>query len=200
MQVADVDWAVVRGARVVHLTGITPALGADARALVERAAQEAAALSFDVNYRATLWSPAEARGFAQGLLPRLRWFFLGREEARTLFGLEGDPERVVKDLAGLAPRATVSLLMGDEGALTLDGGRLVRPSRRPAVQVVDPIGAGDAFVAGFLWAALGGGDAQRAVDAGTVVAALKCSMWGDIALVGPRDVEEVLAGGPGVRR
>jgi 2-dehydro-3-deoxygluconokinase len=68
------------------------------------------------------------------------------------------------------------------------------------VQLIDPVGAGDAFVAGFLWATLRGRPPQEAVDAGTAVAALKCSTWGDIALVSPRDVEDVVAGGPDVRR
>jgi 2-dehydro-3-deoxygluconokinase len=68
------------------------------------------------------------------------------------------------------------------------------------VQVVDPVGAGDAFVAGFLWKVLAGCGAQEAVDAGAAVAALKCGTWGDIALVDARDVDELLAGGPDVRR
>ena len=203
----QVDWAPLRQARLVHLTGITPALGAGPRALVERALREAAVLSFDVNYRSALWTPAEARAFAEAVLPQARFFFVGLEEARLLWGLEGAPEQVLDALARQAPKATLTLLMGEGGALTLDGGRLVRPSRRHPVQVVDPIGAGDAFVAGFLWAALRGGNLeeidsklQEMIDAGSAVAALKCSMWGDVALVSPRDVEDLLAGGPGVRR
>jgi len=94
----------------------------------------------------------------------------------------------------------VSLQLGEAGSLVLDGGRVYRPRRVPAVQVVDPIGAGDAYVAGFLWAVLQKRELQEAVDVGTAVGALKCSMWGDIALVTPRDVEEVLGGGPDVRR
>lgn len=197
---AEVDWEPVRRARLVHLTGITPALGPGPRALFQRALDEAAAVSFDVNYRATLWSPAEAAAVLEPVLPRLRHLFLGREEARTLFGLDGEPERVIEALARRAPGATITLLMGEQASLTLDAGRLLQPRRRPPVQVVDPIGAGDAYVAGYLWTVLGGGDAQAAVDAATAVAALKCSIWGDIALVSPRDVEEVLGGGPAVRR
>jgi 2-dehydro-3-deoxygluconokinase len=197
----QVDWEVFRRARLVHLTGITPALGPTSRAIAERALREAVLVSFDVNYRSTLWSPAEARAFADAVLERARYVFLGREEARVLFGLEGEPEGVLEALGRLAPAATVSLLMGDQGSITLDAGRLVRPMCRPVVQVVDPIGAGDAYVAGFLWTVLGGGGAgQAAVDAGTAVAALKCSLWGDVAVIGPADVREVLAGGPGVRR
>ena len=153
-----------------------------------------------MNYRAALWSPADARAWLDTALPAVRFLFLGLEEARTIFGLEGEAPRVMESLARLAPKATVTLLMGDEGSLTLEGGRLVRPSRRPSVQVVDPIGAGDAYVAGFLWAALRGTDLTETVDTATAVAALKCSMWGDIALISPGDVEEVLAGGPRLRR
>jgi 2-dehydro-3-deoxygluconokinase len=196
----EVDWRTVREARVVHLTGITPALGAASRSLAERALVEASTLSFDLNYRAALWSPAEARAFALCVLPQARYVFAGLEEARMVFELEGPAERVIEALARYAEKATVSVLMGDEGSLTLDRGHLVRPQRRFRVDVVDPVGAGDAFVAGFLWASLRGRDIQETVETAAAVAALKCSTWGDIALVRPEDVEDVLAGGPGVRR
>jgi 2-dehydro-3-deoxygluconokinase len=68
------------------------------------------------------------------------------------------------------------------------------------VDVVDPIGAGDAYVAGYLWATLQGRAVQDAVDAGAAVAALKCSIWGDIALITERDVNDARSGGPDVRR
>jgi len=197
---AQVDWEPVRRARLVHLTGVTPALGESARALVERAVREASTVSFDINYRATLWSPQEARAFVEPVLPRVRYLFIGQAEARTLFGLSGTPEQTLDGLARLAPKATISLQQGEAGSTVLDGGTVFRPRRRPAVQVVDPIGAGDAYAAGFLWAVLSGRDVRDAVDAGTAVAALKCSTWGDIALVSGQDVADVLAGGPDVRR
>ncbi len=196
----DVDWAPVRRARVVHLSGITPALGASSRALMERALAEAGEISFDLNYRATLWSPAEARDCVTRILPRARYLFIGAEEAQTVFGLAGTPQAVLEALARLAPKATIALMQGADGCTVLDGGRLVRPRRRHDVQVVDPIGAGDAYVGGFLWATLQGRTVEDAIDAGQAVAALKCSIWGDIALVTPRDVDDLLAGGPFVRR
>ena len=197
---AQVDWEPVRLARIVHLTGITPALGEAPRSLFERALAEAPTVSFDVNYRATLWSPAEARAFLEPVLTRVRYLFIGQGEAQTLFGLAGSPEQTLDGLARLAPKATISLQRGEEGSMVLDGGRLARPSLRSVVQVVDPIGAGDAYAAGFLWATLSGRGLQEAVDAGTAVAAIKCSTWGDIALVSPQDVADLLAGGPDVRR
>jgi 2-dehydro-3-deoxygluconokinase len=197
---AQVDWEPVRRARVVHLTGITPALGPAPRSLIERALAEASTVSFDINYRATLWSSADARAFLEPVLARVRYLFIGQAEAQTLFGFTGSPEQTLDGLARLAPKATISLQRGEEGSTALDGGRLFRPSRRLTVQMVDPIGAGDAYAAGFLWALLRGRDLQEAVDSGTAVAALKCSTWGDIALVSPQDVADVLAGGPDVRR
>ena len=195
-----IEWEVVRQARCVHVSGITPALGPGPRRIVEEVLREAAAVSFDVNYRAALWSPAEARAFAESVLPSARHVFLGQSEAQTVFGLTGAAEATVEAIARLAPKASVALLQGEAGSLVLDGGRLWRPGRRHTVQAVDPIGAGDAYVAGFLWATLQGRGAQAAVDAGTAVAALKCSTWGDIALVDARDVDDLLAGGPDVRR
>src|SRR5262249_21429282 len=100
----------------------------------------------------------------------------------------------------MAPEGRMSLQQGEEGSTVLDGGRIVRPRVRPVVQMVDPIGAGDAYAAGFLWAVLRGRDLQEAVDAGTAVGAVKCSTRGDIAVGTAPAVADVLAGGPDVRR
>jgi 2-dehydro-3-deoxygluconokinase len=195
-----VDWEPVRRARLVHVSGVTPALGDNGRALVHRLLEEARAISFDVNYRAALWAPREARAFVQALLPHIRYFFVGQAEAQTVFEQSGPAEATLETLAKLAPKATIALLQGQEGSTVLDAGRLWRPGIRHAVQVVDPIGAGDAYVAGYLWATLRGQSTQQAVDAAATVAALKCSTWGDIAVITERDVMEALAGGPDVRR
>src|SRR6185503_5531 len=123
-------------------------------------------LSFDVNYRAKLWSPGEARAFAAEVLPATRYLFVGQAEARGVFGLVGTAEATLAALAREAPKATIALLQGEAGATVLDGGRLIRARRRHNVQVVDPVGAGDAYVAGFLWAVLRNRSVDDAVEAG----------------------------------
>jgi len=200
LAVDDVDWEPVRRARLCHVSGVTAGLGESGRALVRRAIEEAAVASFDVNYRVALWTPADARRFLETILPRLRYLFMGEEEAATVFELTGEPEATLEALARRAPKATIALLRGANGSLVRDGDRVYAPARRPPVQVVDPIGAGDAYVAGFLWSALRDRPIQDAVDTADVVAGLKCSTWGDIAIIDARDVEDALAGGPGVRR
>ena len=197
LQPEDVDWALVRHARLAHLTGVTAALGANLRAVVRRAVDEAAGaqvpVSFDVNYRSRLWSPKEARDFLTEVLPRVRYLFIGADDAATVFELTGEPERVLEGMRRLAPAATIALTLGETGSAVLTSAGIRRPSRRYAVTVVDRVGAGDAFAAGFLWATLIGRDAQQAVDAATALAALKCTIWGDVSLVSRPELEELLS-------
>ena len=193
----EVDWALVRSARMVHLSGITPALGENLRAVIRRACGEAHSagvpVSFDVNYRSRLWSAKEARDFLSEILPGVRYLFIGSDDADTVFELTGAPQRVLEGLARLAPSASIALTLGEAGSAALDGGMVRRPSRLYTVTTVDRVGAGDAYAAGFLWCVLQGRSVQEAVDTATALAALKCTIWGDIALVRPSEVEELMA-------
>jgi 2-dehydro-3-deoxygluconokinase len=195
---AEVDWSLVRRARLVHLTGVTAALGDNLRDVLRRALDEATAagvpVSFDVNYRSRLWTPEQARGFLEEILPRLRYLFVGSDDAEAVFELGGAPEEVLRRLRGLAPAATIALTLGEEGSAVLtEDAHVLHPSRLYAVTVVDRVGAGDAYAAGFLWARLTGRTAQEAVDAGTALAALKCTVWGDVPLVTRPELDELLA-------
>jgi 2-dehydro-3-deoxygluconokinase len=195
---AEVDWDLVRRARLLHLTGVTAALGENLRDVLRRALDEAAAagvpVSFDVNYRSRLWPPDQARQFLGEILPRLRYLFVGSDDAEVVFKLTGSPEEVLRGLRALAPGAIVALTLGEGGSAVLaDGAGVLRPSRLYTVSVVDRVGAGDAYAAGFLWACLTGRTAQEAVDAATALAALKCTVWGDVPLVTRAELDELLA-------
>src|SRR6266540_2702214 len=173
----EVDWALVR------------------RALAE-AASAGVPVSFDVNYRSRLWAPKAAREFLQEILPGLRYLFVGSDDAHTVFELVGSPEDVLKGLRVLAPGAIIALTLGEGGSAVLtDGAAVLRPSRLYTVVVVDRVGAGDAYAAGFLWATLTGRTAQQAVDAATALAALKCTVWGDVPLATRAELDELLASG-----
>jgi 2-dehydro-3-deoxygluconokinase len=194
---SEVDWATVSRTRVVHVTGITAALGPRPRRLFERAVESARAtgalLSLDVNHRTALWTHEAARAYLEPLLPRVGLLFVGIEDARRIFGIDGEPEAVAARLRQLAHGAIVALTLGDQGSVVLSD-RPRRPTRLYSLDLVaDRVGAGDAFAAGFLHGWLISGDAQRAQDFGTALAALKCTMWGDIAVVRPGELEELLA-------
>jgi 2-dehydro-3-deoxygluconokinase len=197
LEADEVDWGLVREARLLHLSGITVALGENLRDVVRRALDEASAagvpVSFDVNYRSRLWTPSEARGFLAEILPRLTYLFVGADDAETVFGLTGSLDVNLKELRALAPRAVIVLTMGEAGSAVLMDGAVLRPSRLHTVSVVDRVGAGDAYAAGFLWATLIGRSPQQAIDAAAALAALKCTIWGDVPLVGRAELDELLA-------
>ncbi|MEQ7128971.1 sugar kinase [Actinopolymorpha sp. B11F2] len=176
----DVDAGLVRSARVLHLSGITPALSDSARAAVFRAvglAREAGVLvSFDFNYRTALWSPAEAGAVLRQLVERADVVFAGEDEAALVVG-EGTTESLAKQLAALGP-GEVILKLGSAGAYALIG---AEPVTSPALDVsaVDPVGAGDAFVAGYLSGLLDGVAPADRLRRGNVCGAFSVSVAGD---------------------
>jgi 2-dehydro-3-deoxygluconokinase len=162
------DAAVLEGAAFLHLTGITGALSAECADFLPWAAQLArdagVRVSYDVNYRSRLWEPAAARAATEALLPLVDVVFVGDEEAAALWGWDADT--ALERLCQAGPRDVV-LKLGARGcAAMIDGDRLTSPGF-PAVQR-DPIGAGDAFAAGYLAACQWGwnpADRLRAANA-----------------------------------
>jgi len=160
----------------LHLTGITPALSEDCRAFILWAAREARAhVSFDVNYRSKLWGAEEAREFAEEILPDVYLLFVGDEEARALWGR--DDEDLVRELARKGPEEVV-LKRGGAGSLALVGGEVLE---HPAFTVaeVDPVGAGDAFAAGYLAGHLWNLPAKERLRVANAMGALSVATLGD---------------------
>ncbi|NUS47334.1 MAG: sugar kinase [Gemmatimonadaceae bacterium] len=166
------------GVRALHLTGITQALSDGARATVHHAAECAGRLgvhvTFDANFRPALWRDgAEARRAQDPVLPLVDWYLCGIEEARALWG-PGTVEALDARIRGAGARSVV-IRVGERGAFVT--GRIVAPPQ--VVEVLDEIGAGDAFDAGFVYALLLGHDPPHCVHAGHVVAAYALRGTGD---------------------
>lgn len=212
LSAADVDRAkadgAYDGARWLHLTGITPALSATALAATMRArdlAREAGIpVSFDVNLRRRLWTEAQAAPVLQDLVPGVD-VVLGSIDELALLA-DGDPATDVAELAAvittLGP-STVVAKLGPDGALGLDRG--ATPIHVPAIQmatVVDPVGAGDAFCAGFIAGRLDGVDLPTALRMGNGCGALAIAAAGDQAGLPDRsELGRLLAaGGPDTLR
>jgi len=195
----EIPWQILDGTSVVHLTGITPALGAGPRRLVERAILEArrrgVRVSLDVNYRVTLWTPTAAREVLEPLLQGLDVVFINDRDARTVFGVEGDPEATARTLRGRFGCATLVLTLGAAGALVHDAEEVRRHPAYP-VDIVDRIGRGDAFASGFLYGYLSG-DAAAGLRYGTAMAALKQTYPGDLCRATLAEIEALAAGQPG---
>jgi 2-dehydro-3-deoxygluconokinase len=174
---------------ILHLTGITPALSASAQAACFAAVDEAraagAAVSLDVNYRSKLWPPDLARGPIADLAARSDVLFAGVEEAGLLLdSAERDARGLARRLARLGPREVV-VKDGARGcAAVIEDEEHVVPAL--AVTAIDPVGAGDAFVAGYLAERLAGECPAVRLSTATAMGAYAVTVPGDCELLPTR--------------
>ncbi|MCZ4302500.1 sugar kinase [Microbacterium oxydans] len=176
----DVPSELLATANVVHLTGILAGLGPDSLDCAEQTALHArasgAALSFDINHRESVWRGREARAAYLRLATLADVVFAGEEEAALLVD-EGTPIEMAQRLRELGPREVV-IKRGARGAVAVDG-HDQHDEQAMKIDVLDTVGAGDAFVAGYL--SLWGRDASLAdrLRRATTVGAFACMSTGD---------------------
>lgn len=174
---ADLPAADLQSAAVLHVTGITPALSDSARAAVFHAVETARAagvpVSVDVNYRGKLWSRFDAAPVRRDLVSRADLVVAGPDEAALFIGAEPP----LDGLAALGPTEVV-VKDGARGCTALiDGERYAVPAL--PVTVVDPVGAGDAFVAGYLADRMAGADPATRLRTAVAVGAFAVTVPGD---------------------
>ena len=142
----------LKKADILHITGITPALSNTNLETVVKSLEFCDEMDIpvclDVNYREQLWNPTEAKNTLEKLLPFISIFKVGHDEAETIWQLNLSAE----DYAANFYKKTSTLAIvtdGESGAVLFNGTNYIRePSIE--IEVIDPVGAGDAFVAGFL--------------------------------------------------
>jgi len=188
---SDVSAAEARGdfatARWLHLTGITPALSPSCRAAIATALETGRAagltVSLDLNLRRRLWTEMEAAAILAELAARVDVVIADEDEARVVTGASPDtpPETLAAALLALGP-TLVALKLGSRGSLGLEpGAAAVVVPGLPVPIVVDPVGAGDAFCAGFIASRLDGLGLADALAWGNACGAAAVAAEGDQA-------------------
>lgn len=176
---------VLAAARLVHLTGITPGLSQGCLALTEQLFAELSGstsqlLSFDVNFRAKVWSKDVAATVLLDLARRAHVVLVGRDEAEELWGA-ADPTSIRALLPGVA---YLVIKDADIGAteFVLDAAGVDHATFVPApyVDVVEPVGAGDAFAGGYLAALLAGAPSTERLARGHRTAGEVLVVHGDL--------------------
>jgi 2-dehydro-3-deoxygluconokinase len=166
MRPEDLDASYIQQASYLVISGITPALSESARSTVFAAAEVARAggvqVVVDPNVRLKLWSADEARPVLRDLVAHADLVLPGWDEATLLTG-EADPRLAAQALLRLGPRRVV-LKLGDRGALALDAEGALEVPALALPRIVDPVGAGDAFAAGYLAAQLRGMDPSASLS------------------------------------
>lgn len=170
------------GARVLHITGITPALSPGAREMTRRAIslakQAKLTVSLDLNYRPALWNTQDASTTLRELVQEADIVFGDALEYRLLLGDDdSDEEHLMQAVQKLGP-SQVILKLADQGAVALVEGELLKQSA-VSVAVVDTVGAGDAFVAGYLSGWLDSESSAESLVRGVICGAQACTNAGD---------------------
>jgi 2-dehydro-3-deoxygluconokinase len=177
----DIPAGVVESAALLHITGITPALSDSAAkavaTAVERASEAGVPVSFDVNHRSALWHDRNATPVYRELAARSTIVFAGYDEARLVAPEASGVADVATAISNLGPSQVIIKLGADGCHALVDG----RTTRQPAVPVrpVDTVGAGDAFVAGYVSEYVAGHDVSTRVTTAVTAGAFACLTHGD---------------------
>jgi 2-dehydro-3-deoxygluconokinase len=218
----DFDWdRLLEGVELLHMSGITPALGPQsaeaAVAAAEAAQRRGVPISFDGNYRAQLWErwDSNPRAILTRLASKAEILFGNHRDISLLLGKQfsGDGADRRREASEAAFKALPNIKLIASTARHIDDADRHRIAARVdspddcaqteevvVAGIVDRIGAGDAFATGILHGLRLGRDLEWTVRAGLAVTCLKHSLTGDASLFGPRDIDAFMAGELDVRR
>lgn len=209
---AEFDWgAIFEGADWFHWSGITPALSPACAAMVQQAAAAAKArgltVSFDMNFRAKLWSPARAALVLTPLMEHVDVCVCGASEASSVFGLDAETDEAIAHAlaerfgfktVSVPQRQSASASAARFGALLWVGGEIFA-SRRHEIVVVDRVGTGDAFTGALIFSLLRDDEPARALDFAVAAGVLAHAIPGDFPLFSLAEVEALAGGADGGR-
>jgi 2-dehydro-3-deoxygluconokinase len=207
IQPGEVDWPkVFSGSKHFHISGITPALSASAAQATAEALKAAkkvgCTVSYDLNYRKKLWTPAEAKKVQESMMADVDILITTEEDTNVVFGIkEKDYEAVAERLAqtfkfrivAITLREDLSVLRNNWTAIAYQDGKIYK-DRKYEVEIVDRVGAGDSFTAGFLYGWMKEKDVEQGVRYGNAFAALKHTVPGDLNWCTVEEVEAQLKG------
>ncbi|WP_173918374.1 sugar kinase [Halobacillus sp. Marseille-Q1614] len=183
----------LRSCHILHISGVFAAIDPKKNIpLLKRAITIAkdygAKISLDPNIRLKLWTKQEAKAGLTELLPYIDILLTGEEEADLLFGTH-TPEQIVKCCSKFGI-ATVAVKKSEKGAAVYQNGEWVEQEAVPPSKVVDTVGAGDGFDAGFIYGTLKGWPLERTVKFANIIGSMVVSVYGDNE--GLPELEEVL--------
>ena len=201
----EIDWKpILEGTRLFHTSGITPALSKSCAGATIKAVSEAKAagckVSFDLNYRSKLWSAAEAKACFSEVLKQVNILITTIEDTWQVFGMSGTHEEIAGKLKDAFPVDVVAITIRDPRtvrtatwtSIAVEANRLYK-GKVYELEIVDRVGSGDSFTAGFLYGYLTG-NVEKGIAYGDAMAALKHTFPGDITWVTEGDVLDQIKG------
>lgn len=195
--VDDVRWDVFDAAEIIHISGITPALSEScleaALHMTQRAGMTGKLVSIDVNYRSKLWTPREASETLSRMMDGAHVVVCTQEDCQDLFDITAEPAEAAAKLSDSFGIHRVVVTSGAAGSWWHENGSPGGHFPAIAVEVIDRIGAGDAFMAGVLDGVFED-DLALGVRRGTALAALALTTRGDRPVATRDQIDQLLAG------
>jgi len=196
----EIDWAtILKGARAFHISGITPALSAScveaSKEAVAAAKSAGCVVSLDINYRARLWSKQAARECISGMLKGRDHLVHDVRRGQPGLWADAGPEEVAREIAqqwkvpvvAITLREAPSVLRNVWRSMAFADGK-VYTGRTIDLELIDRMGSGDSYDAGFIYGYLTG-DMAKAIAYGDAMSAIKHSVPGDYTWVTPAEVK-----------
>lgn len=190
----EINWDALLDTRILHLSGITPALSTICHEIIVQALKKVheknIPVSFDVNYRQKLWSESEAR---DGLLPMIQnveLLFCSQADAIRLFGCKGEMDEIAESMLAISHAKHVVITFGEQGILLWDGEVWKHEPSRPT-KIIDRLGAGDALAAGVIYGWLEGNIVEGA-KYGVTLASLALSQLGDMVVTTKKELASLM--------
>jgi 2-dehydro-3-deoxygluconokinase len=196
LKATELDWDYISQADWLHMTGITPALSETCRRstaeIVRRAGELGVNVSFDLNYRSKLWTPEDARAAWEEVLDNVDLIITTEADAAILLGEALDRDVALRRIFEIYAPFAVVMTCGGAGSAAFDGSSVISLPSWP-LELVNRLGAGDAFAAGLLYGLIEG-DLKTGLAYGNAMSALKFTIPQNLPLIEREDVERLLSG------
>jgi len=171
----------IKSAKILHVTGVYPAINQNNRDVILKAIQIArengVKVSFDPNIRLRLWTEEEARETIISYLPYVDYLLAGKEELELIFQTT-QMETIIQELSHYSCEKVV-MKDGENGASVLLDGKWLHLQAPKVVKVVDTVGAGDGFDAGFLYGILQNWPIEKTLEFANTIGSMVVQVSGD---------------------
>lgn len=200
----EIDPAVYGSTKIFHISSITLALSPELREVslevIKKFKEAGALISFDVNYRAALWSEEEAKPVIEGIFPLVDMLFVSEETSRRMLRRSGTLEDIMMGyardygcrLVATTRREVVSPTRHNFNSKMFFEGRFYEDLPYKEIEVVDRIGSGDAYLAGVLYGLVKNRDINRALEVGNALSAVKNTVAGDMSASSIDEIRAVI--------
>lgn len=200
----EIDPEIYIKTKIFHISSITLALSSQLREtaieMIKRFKENGTKISFDVNYRATLWDEDTAREVIEGIFPYVDFLFVSEETSRRMLRRTGTLDEIMKgysddygcEIVATTKREVISPTRHNFGSRIYCGGKFYEENPYENIEVVDRIGSGDAYLAGVLYGIVKTGDIMHALEIGNAMSAVKNTVSGDMSASSIDEIESVI--------